>query len=538
MVDRKTLHCAIYTRKSTEEGLDQDFNSLDAQSEACSAYILSQASEGWEAEKEHYDDGGWSGGSMDRPALQQVLSDIKAGKVDIVVVYKVDRLTRSLADFAKIVEILDQNDASFVSVTQSFNTTTSMGRLTLNVLLSFAQFEREVTSERIRDKIAASKKKGMWMGGAVPHGYKVEDRKLLIRESEAEDVRHIFSSYLELRSIPKLADHLAREGFRTRKRLLKDGRTIGGMCFGTGPLALLLKNPIYIGKIRHKNQVYEGEHQAIITDEIFEEVQSTLKKNCRDKALGKKSKYPSLLTGMITDPKGRPMSPAAGKKGTKRYSYYVTRLGPGEVGASRWRLPAGEIDHLVIDTITQHLRSYVQPEETCPDKLAARRKQYANWAKQLPELTVPGKRKLLIAWKTRVELKENGISLSLQLDIDEPIHTIAVDAKLVRKGNELKLALSPDGGSAKRFTDPNLLKLIALAFAAREHLIDGTPSPLVAHNSKQHLSKLARLSYLAPAIVTAITIGSQPPQITARSLLRNGNISLDWNEQRKQLGFA
>ncbi|GAA0479059.1 hypothetical protein GCM10009096_21320 [Parasphingorhabdus litoris] len=222
MTDRRVLRCAIYTRKSTEEGLEQDFNSLDAQREACGAYVLSQASEGWEAETEQYDDGGWSGGSMDRPALQQLLSDVKSDKVDIIVVYKVDRLTRSLADFAKIVEILDEHDASFVSVTQSFNTTTSMGRLTLNVLLSFAQFEREVTSERIRDKIAASKRNGMWMGGAVPHSFRVEDRKLLAREDEAQDVRHIFHTYLEIRSIPKLSGHLARQGIRTRKRTLKN----------------------------------------------------------------------------------------------------------------------------------------------------------------------------------------------------------------------------------------------------------------------------------------------------------------------------
>lgn len=538
MVDCKTRRCAIYARKSTEEGLEQDFNSLDAQREACRAYILSQASEGWEAVAEQYDDGGWSGGSMDRPALQQLLSDIKSDKVDIIVVYKVDRLTRSLADFAKIVEILDEHDASFVSVTQSFNTTTSMGRLTLNVLLSFAQFEREVTSERIRDKIAASKKKGMWMGGAVPHGFRVEDRKLLVREDEAQDVRHIFQTYLELKSIPKLADHLARTAIRTRKRTLKNGRNIGGVCFSSGPLALLLKNPIYVGKIRHKDHIYGGEHQAIIDEDIFERVQTTLAKNCLDKSLGKRAKNPSLLAGMIIDPDGKPMSPAAGKKGSKRYSYYVTRHGPNEGNGSKWRLPAGEIDRLVIDTIAHHFRSNLQPEEACPDKLAEKRERYANWATTLPDLTVPEKRKLLIDWNTKVELLENGIRISLRPDQDGSVQSISIDSKLVRKGNELKLALSPDNKSAKRIADPSLLKLMAQAFAAREHLINDTESELVGHYSKQHLSKLAKLSYLSPDIVSAITNGNQPPHITARQLLRNGNIPFDWDEQRKQLGFA
>ncbi len=538
MTDRKTLRCAIYTRKSTEEGLEQDFNSLDAQREACGAYILSQASQSWEAVTERYDDGGWSGGSMERPALQQLLADIKSSKVNIVVVYKVDRLTRSLADFAKIVEILDQNDASFVSVTQSFNTTTSMGRLTLNVLLSFAQFEREVTSERIRDKVAASKKKGMWMGGAVPHGFKVEDRKLLIREDEAKDVGHIFQSYLEFKSIPKLADYLAHKGVRTRKRLLKGGRTIGGVCFGTGPLALLLKNPIYIGKIRHKDRIYDGEHQAIVDIDTFERVQATLKKNCRDKVLGKKVKNPSLLAGMINDPDGRPMSPAAGKKGPKRYSYYVTRLVPGGDTEPQWRLPAGELDTLVIDTIVRHLQSDNQSEEACPNKLETRRKRCSKWAEQLAGSTVPQKRALLIDWKTKVQLRETGIGITLKLDSDAPSHRIEVDATLVRKGNELKLALSPDDGSAKRTADPTLLKLMAQAFTAREYLIGDTSSPLVAGYSKQHLIKLARLSYLAPDIVAAIINGSQPPQMTGRNLLRNGNISLDWTEQREQIGFG
>ncbi|MGD9710816.1 MAG: recombinase family protein [Thermomicrobiales bacterium] len=258
------MRCAIYTRKSTDEGLKQSFNSLDAQREACAAYILSQTHEGWEDVGEHYDDGGWSGGTMERPALRQLLEDVCLGKIDIIVVYKVDRLTRSLADFAKIVEVLDANGASFVSVTQAFNTTNSMGRLTLNVLLSFAQFEREVTAERIRDKIAASKARGMWMGGPIPIGYQLQDRKLVPDHQEAATVSLIFERYVELRSIAALVDELYDQGIVTKSRTYRDGRTVGGIPFNKGPLAQLLQNPIYIGKVRHRDQLHDGQHEAII----------------------------------------------------------------------------------------------------------------------------------------------------------------------------------------------------------------------------------------------------------------------------------
>src|SRR5688572_25053545 len=270
------LRCAIYTRKSTEEGLEQDFNSLDAQRESCTAYILSQASLGWRALAKRYDDGGISGGTMERPALQDLLADIKSRKVDVVVVYKIDRLTRSLMDFAKIVEIFDAHKVSFVSVTQQFNTLSSMGRLTLNVLLSFAQFEREVTAERIRDKIAASKKKGMWMGGHVPLGYRVQDRKLVIDEAEAENVRLIFQRYLELGSLTLLLQDLRSRGIRTKQRQLSNGSVRGGIPFTRGPLAYLLKNRTYLGEIIHRDQCHDGEHAGIVDRELFDKVQALL----------------------------------------------------------------------------------------------------------------------------------------------------------------------------------------------------------------------------------------------------------------------
>ena len=328
--DRQTLRCAIYTRKSTDEGLEQSFNSLDAQREACAAYILSQTHEGWEAVTEHYDDGGWSGGNMERPALRQLLDDVRSGKIDIIVVYKVDRLTRSLADFAKIVEILDANGASFVSVTQAFNTTNSMGRLTLNVLLSFAQFGREVTAERIRDKIAASKARGMWMGGPIPIGYALRDRTLVPDSREAATVRLIFERYVELRSIAALVDDLHERGLPTKHRTYRDGRTVGGIPFTKGPLAQLLQNPIYIGKVRHRDQVHDGQHEGIIDAALFEQVQVILDTNRHAHRTGARAKSPSLLTGMLFDPDGRPMSPSHTTKASKRYRYYETRTKAGE----------------------------------------------------------------------------------------------------------------------------------------------------------------------------------------------------------------
>ena len=363
--DRQTLRCAIYTRKSTDEGLEQSFNSLDAQREACAAYVMSQTHEGWEAVAERYDDGGWSGGNMERPALRQLLDDVKAGKIDIIVVYKVDRLTRSLADFAKIVEILDGHGASFVSVTQAFNTTNSMGRLTLNVLLSFAQFEREVTAERIRDKVAASKAKGMWMGGPIPIGYALSGRKLVPDPQEAATVKLIFERYVELRSIGALVDNLHDRGILTKTRTHRDGMTVGGIPFTKGPLAALLQNPIYIGKVRHRDQIYDGQHEAIIDPDLFAKVQAILKSNRQDRRLGRNAKSPSLLTSMLFDPDGRLMSPSHANKGSRRYRYYQTRLGPGEKELV-WRLPAGEIERLVIAAVVDHLCKQRPDQDACP----------------------------------------------------------------------------------------------------------------------------------------------------------------------------
>jgi site-specific DNA recombinase len=349
----KPLRCAIYTRKSTEEGLEQDFNSLHAQREACEAYVISQKHEGWKAIPTAYDDGGYSGGTMDRPGLQVLLSDIASGRIDCVVVYKVDRLTRSLTDFARIVDIFDRNGVSFVSVTQSFNTTTSMGRLTLNVLLSFAQFEREVTAERIRDKIAASKKKGMRMGGPVPLGYEVKDKRLVVLEREAETVRLIFERYLELGCLTALARDLRERGIVTKVSRRRDGSIRGGIPFTKGPLAYLLRNKVYVGEVIHKGQHYPGEHDPIVSRGLFNAVQGELTAKAQGRGSVRVNRS-SLLLGRIFDDRGNRMTPTTAKKGGARYRYYtscVLAQGRREEAGSLPRVPAPEIESLVLEAL-------------------------------------------------------------------------------------------------------------------------------------------------------------------------------------------
>lgn len=533
---RKT-RCAIYTRKSTEDGLEQDFNSLDAQREACAAYILSQTHEGWEGTSELYDDGGFSGGSMDRPGLKQLLQDVIAGKIDVIVVYKVDRLTRSLADFAKIVDILDGHDASFVSVTQSFNTTTSMGRLTLNVLLSFAQFEREVTGERIRDKIAASKKKGMWMGGPVPLGYELGDRKLIVNAREAETVRHLFRRYTELQSVPQLVDELAAKGYRTKIRPYKDGRQIGGVPFRTGALSQLLKNPIYTGMVRHKDKVYEGEHEAIINQSLFDEVQRTFAINRSDNALGKKSSNPSLLAGLITDPDGRPMTPTHASTGSKRFRYYVSRLEPGDDKNLAWRLPSGEIERLVIDALAKAIADTASASgdaNIIQDQIAAN----SEIANRLQNSTVHEKRKILLDHRAKVQIREAQVILSFKPQDEAERAEVCIEAKLAKQGSELKFTIPPTNANIKPAPNPTLQKLIAQAFAAQDLLLTGKPNPALSDYSRRYLGQLVRISWLAPDIIGAIMDGTQPVNLTGRKLTRANAIPLDWPSQRKMFGFA
>ena len=354
----KSVRCAIYTRVSTDQGLEQDFNSLDAQYDASQAYIRSQAHAGWTLLRAKYDDCGFSGGNTDRPALQRLLQDVRAGRIDVIVVYKVDRLTRSLADFAKLLELFDQHSVSFVSVTQQFNTTTSMGRLTLNVLLSFAQFEREVTSERIRDKISASKRKGLWVGGMAPLGYDTKGRKITVNEAEAERVRTIFRIYLKLGSLNLLMADLRKRNIVTKVRTLKTGQTVGGIPYTRGSLAHLLRNRFYVGEVEFKGEVVNGEQPAILDRDLFDAVQAKLNEQANNhKAIRTKSE--ALLTGRVFDDRGNRMSPTHARKSGVKYRYYLSAAllqGVAERAGSVRRVPATQIEALVIRAVREHLK--------------------------------------------------------------------------------------------------------------------------------------------------------------------------------------
>ena len=545
MVAEGRKRCAVYTRKSTEEGLEQAFNSLDAQREACAAYVLCQRHVGWQLLHETYDDGGYSGGSMDRPGLAQLMADVSAGKVDTIVVYKVDRLTRSLADFAKIVEVLDAKGASFVSVTQAFNTTTSMGRLTLNVLLSFAQFEREVTGERIRDKVAASKAKGMWMGGPVPLGYRLGDRKLFVDEAEAAIVRHIFTRYATLRSLADLAEELADAGVLTRQRKYRDGRTVGGVPFTKGPLAWLLANRVYVGEVAHKGNVYPGEHEPILERELWDQVQRILADNRVVRRLGR-GRAPSLLTGLITDPRDRPMSPTYAVRNARRYRYYATRLPTGgrATAGDIVRLPAHDIEALVVDQLANRLDSDRHSgidgasDTSNASTLQMVRQRRGELARSLRDGNQPAQRAILLELGVTVAIGDEQVKIGIAGTRDLATTTIVVATKLSGGGPDVRMAISGDGSSTSATPDPVLLKLIVLAFAARGAAIAGTAEPLVDHFSRQHQTRLARLSYLAPDIIGAVLNGSQPPQLTGRRLLRSADLPFDWSAQRTMLGFA
>ncbi|WP_339751816.1 recombinase family protein [uncultured Marinobacter sp.] len=357
--DKKPIRCVVYTRKSSEEGLEQEFNSLDAQREAGEAYIHSQKHEGWMLLPNRYDDGGISGGTMDRPGLQQLLADVKANRVDVVVVYKVDRLSRSLGDFAQIIDLFDKHSVSFVSVTQQFSTTSSMGRLTLNILLSFAQFEREVTGERIRDKIALSKKKGMWMGGYVPLGYDVASRKLIPNEAETELVRRIFNRFIRLGSTTLLCKELNDDGFRTKRRRGRDGRVSGGYPFNKTTLYKILNNRIYLGEIRHKDKWYPGEHQAIIDQDLWDKAHGIMAKDKTQRAADGRRQTAAPLKGLLYGPDGKAMTPTHTKRGDKRYRYYVTHTANkrGHEECPIRMVRAGDLEGIVFDQIKTVFRN-------------------------------------------------------------------------------------------------------------------------------------------------------------------------------------
>jgi len=550
--------CAIYTRKSTDEGLDQEFNSLDAQREACAAYIMSQRHEGWVLLPDYYDDGGYSGGNMDRPGLKQLLAEVEAGRVDVIVVYKVDRLTRSLSDFAKIVEVLDAASASFVSITQAFNTTTSMGRLTLNVLLSFAQFEREVISERVRDKVAASKRKGMWMGGRVPLGYDAIDRKLVVNEAEAETVRHVMQRYVEVGTVPALCEVLRREDVRTKVQPWTVGSRQGGGHFTRGALYHLLSNRLYRGEIAYRGEIFSGEHDAIVSEELWDAVQTRLRDNGveRPDAIAQQL---SLLAGMISDEAGRRLTPSHACKGSRRYRYYVTPADEARTATRPFRLPAGDLERAVLDGLREALDPAALIDKldshNCLPKDAGMLVKAATAVRASIDSAKPSSRiRLLKVIGLNVLVGDAGITatinlnslmreLSIELEASDELLLdttidVPVGSVLVRRGKEYRLAIAPAMHEGRE-RDPALVTLILKASDARRLLLgEGSAGLVDAGFHQRYLERLARLGFLAPDIISAILKGQQPKALTARKLLRVPNLPISWKEQRRLLGFA
>lgn len=499
----KHLRCAIYTRKSTEHGLELEFNSLDAQREACAAYIKSQASQGWQCLAQHYDDAAFSGGNLERPALKQLLKDIDVGKVDVVVVYKIDRLTRSLSDFAKLVEAFDAKSVSFVAVTQQFNTTSSMGRLTLNVLLSFAQFERELASERVRDKIAASRAKGKWTGGTVPLGYDVKNKKLIPHPTEASTVKYIFGRYLDLKSIQKLIDDLDAKGIVTKRRKTKVPKYNGGIPFTYGSLANLLKNRIYTGEMGHAGKWFAGEHKAIVDRKLFDQVQAQLKSNTIER-VKQRSETGALLAGKLFDDHGNRMSPSYSMKNGVRYRFYVSsallRGYKGKAGIVR-RVSAAAVETAVVEAIAARFATQAAGEETLQQfarRLVARIDVYPN---HLKFVTVDGAAKQ-IPWQPKIKSIAN----------------------IQRNGKEPEVI-------------EKLLKAIVRARAWLQVLSDGT------HASVEELTDAVKLhpkivrqemkaAFLAPAGIEAVVKGE--PVILDLAVLRT-ETPLSWRAQARWL---
>ena len=518
----KVLRCAIYTRKSSEEGLEQGFNSLHAQREACEAYVLSQAGEGWTALPTVYDDGGYSGGSMERPGLQALLADIQRDLVDIVVVYKVDRLTRALSDFARMVELFDAHGVSFVSVTQAFNTTTSMGRLTLNVLLSFAQFEREVTGERIRDKIAASKAKGMWMGGRPPLGYDGVDRKLVINTAEAEVVHHVFGRYLELGSVTALEPDLRARGVVSKRWVNKQGQLVGGAEFSRGALYHLLGNPVYRGAIRHRDRLYPDAHPPIIDEATWTAVQTKLAANCPDHPQSPRTEANVMLRGLVFDDRGNLMRAIHTKRGDRRFRYYAVDLrDKRRTAGSLPRLAMGVLDAFVVDRVSPLLARGWKPDASLEDRTRS----------ALLRVTV-GEDRIVMTLRPEAVISE----IAARSERDEGCE-VAVAIRLKRRQGAILIEAPQAGALPKARIDRALVRAVCLARRWAEQLANGeaasTKELAARHGLCNHYTmKLLPLAWLAPDLTAAILDGRQPPAITLAGLTRQP-LPMDWDEQRR-----
>jgi site-specific DNA recombinase len=521
----KAVRCAIYTRVSTDQGLEQDFNSLDAQYDASQSYIRSQAHAGWTLVRSKYDDGGFSGGDTDRPALQRLLEDVRGGKIDVIVVYKVDRLTRSLADFAKLVELFDQHSVSFVSVTQQFNTTTSMGRLTLNVLLSFAQFEREVTSERIRDKVAASKRKGLWVGGMVPLGYDTKDRKITVNEAEAERVRTIFQRYLTLGSLNLLMVDLRKRGIVTKVRTLRTGETVGGIPFTRGPLAHLLRNRFYIGEVVFKGETLAGEQPAIVDKGLFKAVQAKLDEQVTNHKVSR-TKSEALLSGRIFDDRGHRMTPSHARRRGIKYRYYISSAllqgRPKQAGTVN-RIPAREVEALVIKAVRNHLNESTQIADALLIQNHVTR--IVVQSEQLViELT-----DAIGAGSKRKRKSRNAIEVPWHKTLSTPRREILVpesqapqNTPPIRSENRALLVSSIARG--RRWLD----ELINDPAANTESIADREGC------SVRRVNMTISLAFLAPDLVKAAIDGRLPHGM---GVVRLSDMPAEWSRQHLMLGF-
>ncbi|OWU67100.1 recombinase family protein [Marinibacterium profundimaris] len=559
MSPRPKIRCAIYTRKSSEDGLDQDFNSLDAQYEACVAYVASQRHEGWTLLPARYDDGGLSGGTLERPALQRLLDEVDARRVDMVVVYKIDRLTRSLADFVRLVERLEKANCSFVSVTQAFNTSSSMGRLTLNVLLSFAQFEREVTAERIRDKIAASKKKGLWMGGNLPLGYDrhpdPKARTLVVNPDEARTVRRLFDLYAAFGCLRQVAERANGEGLCSKLRVRANGSTSGGGSLSRGQIYSLLRNPVYLGKIRHKDRTWPGLHAAIVDEALWDQVQARMQEAAqRSRSAGRRASGPSgddpgsWLTGLLRDETGDRLTPSHTTRSGRQLRYYVSnRLISGGTDPSGWRLPAPALETAVLDILAAHLENAATSHRVLARPDAGRAAETRGAAENLRarlRTAGGGLGARLIAAGTlqrdRIDLSLEAPALAADLgipakDLDPAFLTLTAPFSLRRRGVEVKII----AGEVKPAPDPHLRAMLIRAHGWARALRSGTPLTALARRDKvpgSYIRTRAPLAFLSPRIQQAILDGTQPPELTLKRLV-SGPMPINWDAQELTFGF-
>jgi site-specific DNA recombinase len=559
-VTKQIRRCAIYTRKSSEEGLEQDFNSLHAQRESCEAYINSQKHEGWIALPSVYDDGGYSGGSMERPSLKQLLADIKSGSVDVVVVYKVDRLTRSLSDFARIVEVFDVAGASFVSVTQQFNTTTSMGRLTLNVLLSFAQFEREVTGERIRDKIAASKKKGMWMGGWVPLGFDRKDRTLTINEAEAKTVRTIFSCFLKLKNVREVQKELALLNLRTKSYSIPRGRATGDLAFARGHIYRILSNPLYLGEITHKGVNHPGQHPGLIRQKTWDAVQAQLATNKHANRSRSNAKSTNLLAGRIFDANDNRLVSSHATKNGKRYRYYITPDGTGRTvpdsDPAKVRVSAAQIDGLVLSTLStflndkQQIAKFIRKHRSRTADLQSALEVASHLADVLGSDLSDRKQDLISSLLSRVTVAKAGITISLNAkqlrallsNISEPSDNNVSEPDIVlephfnasSREKATKLLIEQPGGLPSG-PDPVVVKAVARAQGWFEQLMTGKADSMAEIAIREsitdnYVSNLIHLAWLSPHQVSLILEGDPEATKLAKASMFTRSVDILWKE--------